>query len=70
MISTTEAKNKLEVCRNKSALFSALDKVCGDMGYQYDFNRSPSSNARCAAETMRYGVAEVIKRAEQLEGKL
>jgi hypothetical protein len=70
MITTTEAKNRLEVCRSKNALFSTLSNVCEEMGYQYDFNRSPSSNARCAAETMRYGVAEVIKRAEQLEGKL
>ena len=70
MITTTEAKNRLEVCRNKNALFQTLSNVCEEMGYQYDFNRSTSSNARCAAETMRYGVAEVIKRAEQLEGKL
>lgn len=70
MITTTEAKNRLNVCRNKTALFSTLSNVCEEMGYEYDFNRSPSSNARCASESSRYGVAEVIKRAEQLEGKL
>ena len=70
MNSINEAKNALYQCATKTALFEKLDSLCANAGYHYDFRRSMASNARCASESCRYGVAEIIKHAEKIAEKL
>jgi len=67
MTPLSEAKCELSNCRNCGQLFNKLSSLCEQAGYQYNYNRSMGSNARCAAESLRYGVAEVIKHAERIE---
>ena len=70
MTPLSEAKCELSNCRNRDQLFNKLSSLCEQAGYQYDYNRSMGSNARCAAESLRYGVAELIKMAERIEARL
>ncbi len=70
MTPLTEAKNELACCRTKDALYARLADLCEQAGYNYDYRRSMASNARCAAEQLRYGVAEMIHHAEKMEQRL
>ena len=69
-MSITKDKNMLDMCMTRNSLYNVLSELCEAKGYQYDMSRSFSSNARQAAESCRYGVAEVIKHAEKLEERL
>lgn len=69
-MSATKDKLQLDMCMTKTSLYATLSDLCEAKGYQYDMSRSFSSNARQAAESCRYGVAEVIKHAEKLEERL
>ena len=66
----TEAKNELAECRNKDQLFTKLSSLCEAAGYEYDYRRSFGSNARSATAQCCLGVAEVIKHAELIEGRI
>lgn len=66
----TQAKNELACCRTKDALYARLYDLCEQAGYHYDYNRSMAANARCAAEQLRYGVADLIHHADKLESRL
>ena len=63
----TQAKNELACCRTKDALYARLADLCEQAGYHYDYSRSMSANARQAPSNE---VAELIKHAERLEGRL
>jgi len=69
-MSNAKDKIALDMCCTRTSLYAILAELCEAKGYQYDMSRSFSSNARQAAESMRYGVAELIKHAERIEGKL
>jgi hypothetical protein len=69
-MSNAKDKIALDMCCTKHSLYSTLAELCEDKGYQYDMYRSFGSNARTAAESMRYGVAELIKYAERIEERL
>lgn len=69
-MSNAKDKIALDMCCTRNSLFNTLVDLCEAKGYQYDLSRSFSSNARQAAESCRYGVAEVIKHAEKIEDKL
>lgn len=66
-MSNAKDKIALDMCMTKTSLYATLADLCEAKGYQYDMGRSFSSNARQAAESLRYGVAETIKYAEKLE---
>ena len=70
MMSNAKDKIALDMCMTRTSLYAILAELCEAKGYQYDMSRSFSSNARQAAESMRYGVAELIKHAERIEEKL
>ena len=70
MMSNAKDKIALDMCMTKTSLYAILAELCEAKGYQYDMSRSFSSNARQAAESMRYGVAETIKYAERIEERL
>jgi hypothetical protein len=70
MMSNAKDKIALDMCMTRTSLYATLADLCEKKGYQYDMSRSFSSNARQAAESMRYGVAELIKHAERIEEKL
>ncbi len=63
----TEAKNELSCCRSKDALYARLADLCEQAGYHYDYGRSMASNAR---QSPSNDVADLIKHAERLEGRL
>jgi hypothetical protein len=69
-MSNAKDKIALDMCCTRNSLFNTLVDLCDAKGYQYDLSRSFSSNARQAAESSRYGVAETIKYAEKLEERL
>lgn len=69
-MSNAKDKIALDMCMTKTSLYATLADLCEAKGYQYDMSRSFSSNARQAAESLRYGVAETIKYAERLEERL
>ena len=69
-MSNAKDKIALDMCMTKTSLYVVLVDLCEKKGYQYDVSRSFSSNARQAAESMRYGVAELIKHAERIEERL
>ena len=69
-MSNAKDKIALDMCMTRTSLYATLADLCEKKGYQYDMSRSFSSNARQAAESMRYGVAELIKHAERIEEKL
>jgi hypothetical protein len=70
MMSSAKDKIALDMCCTRTSLYATLAELCEAKGYQYDMSRSFSSNARQAAESMRYGVAELIKHAERIEERL
>lgn len=69
-MSNAKDKIALDMCMTKTSLYATLTDLCDAKGYQYDLGRSFSSNARLAAESLQYGVAETIKYAERIEAKL
>ena len=69
-MSNAQDRIKLDMCMTRTSLYATLVELCEAKGYQYDMSRSFSSNARQAAESLRYGVAETIKYAERLEERL
>ena len=70
MMSNAKDKIQLDMCMTRTSLYAILAELCEAKGYQYDMRRSFSSNARQAAESCRYGVAETIKYAEKLDERL
>lgn len=65
-----EAKNQLSLCRNKDQLYSTLDSICSDAGFNYDIGMCFSHNIRRARSQERFKVVEVIQCAERLESRL
>jgi len=63
----TQAKNELACCRSKDALYARLYDLCEQAGYHYDYGRSMAANARQAPSNE---IAELIKHAEKMEGRL
>jgi len=70
MTPLSEAKCELSNCRNRDQLFNKLSSLCEQAGYQYDYNRSMGGNAQKAVVSGRCIVAEIIKHAEMVEGRL
>lgn len=70
MNNLNEAKNQLATCRNKDQLYSALDSICSDAGFNYDIGMGFSYNVRRARSQERFKAVEVIQCAERLEGRL
>lgn len=63
-------KNTLAQCRNKNHLHSTLIDLCDQSGFSYNQSKSISYNVSRAREQKRYDLAEVMKHAESIEGKL
>lgn len=70
MKNLNEAKNQLSLCRNKDQIYSALDSICSEAGFNYDIGMGFSYNIRRARSASSYRVVEVIQCAEKLEGRL
>ena len=70
MNNLNEAKNQLATCRNKDQLYSALDSICSDAGFNYHLTMGFSYNIRRARAQERFKVVELIQCAERLVNRL
>jgi len=70
MNSLNEAKNQLSLCRNKDQLYSILDSICSEAGFNYDLSMGFSYNILRARSAASYRVVELIQCAEKLGDRL